>query len=856
VKQLLILLVVLSISINAFSKEEKYKSTFEWKELPELVPVGNQSIAYGVAGAFAGAHNDVLIVAGGANFAKPKWESDKVWHKDILFLEKGAKIWTKSSTMPQNVGYGSSVSIDEGVLCFGGSNGLKVFDDIWLLSWQASGKKVLVNNLGKMPGPCAYGSAALLDGFIYLAGGQSGLELSTATKYFWRIEISDLLEGNLNWEILPSWDGPTRAFNLTIAQNNGENGCIYVLSGRTIINGEAQALKDGFVFNPKVYENGNREQAWQSVQELPSCVMAGTATSLGQNHIFVLGGADGTLFKIADELKDEHPGFPHKSFGYNTITDMWFEAGEIPANHVATNIFKWDNKIIIPSGEISPRTRTPKVWMLTPVQSSKVFGWINSLTLVVYLLIMVGIGVFFSFRNRSTDDFFRGGQRIPWWVAGLSIFATMLSSLTFIAIPAKAYATDWVQSIVNLGILLVAPFVVYFALPFFRKIDVTSAYEYLEKRFNILVRLLASSLFVFFQIGRMAIVMYLPSLALATITPLSVESCILVIGVLSILYCTMGGLEAVVWTDAIQAIILLGGAFLSFVLIILNVDGGFSGYFEVASSSQKFNITNWDWDVQSVTRSAFWVVLLGGIAQSIIPGTSDQAIIQRYMSVDSEAKARKAIWTNAIVSMPATVLFFALGTALFVFYKTYPEKLDPNFQIDAVFPLFIANELPVGIAGLVVAGIFAAAQSTISTSMNSTSTAIVTDFAKRFSWLNSEKGYFNLARILTVTLGILGTSIALVMANANIISLWDMFMKVIGLFGGPLCGVFLLGMLSKRANTTGVVAGLIFGVTAVAYVQTTTAVSYLLHAAVGIAGFMFAGYLISLITPQKAVANE
>jgi SSS family transporter len=394
---------------------------------------------------------------------------------------------------------------------------------------------------------------------------------------------------------------------------------------------------------------------------------------------------------------------------------------------------------------------------------------------------------------------------------------------------------------------LVAPFVVYFALPFFRKIDVTSAYEYLEKRFNTLVRLLASSLFVFFQIGRMAIVMYLPSLALATITPLSVESCILVIGVLSILYCTMGGLEAVIWTDAMQAIILLGGALLSFVLIVLNIEDGMSGFFEIASSSEKFNIANWDWDVRSVTRSAFWVVLLGGIAQAIIPGTSDQAIIQRYMSVDSEAKARKAIWTNAIISMPGTVLFFALGTALFVFYKSHPARLDPNFQIDAVFPLFIANELPVGIAGLAVAGIFAAAQSTISTSMNSTSTAIVTDFAQRYNWLKSEKGYLNLARLLTVTLGILGTSIALIMANANIISLWDTFMKVIGLFGGPLCGVFLLGMLSKRANTNGVITGLITGVVAVAFVQAATNVSYLLHAAVGISSCMIAGYFASLI---------
>lgn len=822
-------------------------SNFDWKQLPEFPAFGNQTKANGVTGAFSGVHNDVLIVAGGANFDEPKWETNKSWHNDIFVLEKDAKHWSKKGELPFQISYGNSLSIDEGVVCMGGANNEKIMDDVFLLQWDKSEKRIIFRKLGKLPCTCAYGAATLLDGYIYMAGGQGGPDLSSALKNFWRINVKDLLEEKTNWEILPAWNGPARAFNLLVSQSNGENGCLFLFSGRSEQKGKVQFLNDTYTFNPVIYESGRKQMAWHKKADLPACVMAGSAVSLGQNHIFVLSGADGSMFYEANNLRDNHPGFPKKSYGYNTITDTWFEAATIPANHLTTNIFKWENKIVVPSGEIRPRMSSPKVWILSPVQTSKTFGWANTTSLIIYLILMIGVGVFFSFRNKNTDDFFRGGQRIPWWAAGLSIFATMLSSLTFIAIPAKAYATDWVQSIVNLGIVLVAPFVVYFALPFFRKIDVTSVYEYLERRFNILVRLMASSLFVFFQIGRMAIVMYLPSLALATITSLSVETCILIIGVLSILYCTLGGLEAVIWTDAIQALILLGGAFLSFVIIILNIDGGLSGFFEVASSHQKFHVVNWDWDVLSITRSAFWVVFIGGIAQAVIPGVSDQAVIQRYMSVDSESKARKAIWTNAVITIPATLLFFALGTALFVFYKTHPNNLDPNFQIDAVFPLFIANELPIGIAGLVVAGIFAAAQSTISTSMNSMSTSIVTDFANRFNWLNTEKGYLNLARILTLTLGLIGTSIALIMANANIISLWDTFMKVIGLFGGPLCGVFLLGMLSRRSNTTGVIIGLIFGVATVAFVQTNTNVSYLLHAGVGIATCMISGFIFSLI---------
>jgi len=839
---LLVSFTAVSYSQNLFESEY-----FHWNRLPDLIPVGTQNSALGVAGAFAGVHNDVLIMAGGSNFEAPKWESEKRWHKDILVYDKGVGQWQKAGELPYSLGYGCSVTTEDGVVCLGGTDGQNIIDEAFIISWDPNKKKISIDWLANLPQPVAYGDAALMDGYIYVAGGQHGMELSSATKNFWRIKLEDLMAGKSSWETLPSWDGPGRAFNLAIAQSNGKNSCFYLWGGRCEVNGCMLPLRDGYVFNPEAYRTGTENDIWQSIEELPSCVMAGTAIPLGQNHIFVLGGADGSMFYQAEELRDSHPGFPKRSYGYNTITNTWFDAGATPANQVTTQALIWEDQVVIPSGEVSPRTRTPSVWILDAVQKSKPFGWINSITLIIYLALMIGVGVFFSFRNKSTDDFFRGGQRVPWWAAGLSIFATMLSSLTFIAIPAKAYATDWVQSFVNLGILLVAPFVVWYALPFFRKINVTSAYEFLEKRFNVIVRLLASSLFVFFQIGRMAIVMYLPSLALATITSLSVETCILIIGGLSILYCTMGGLEAVIWTDAIQAVILLGGALLSFVIIVSNFDGGMADFFSIASENQKFHAVDWDWDVLSITRSAFWVVLLGGIGQALIPGTSDQAVIQRYMSVDSEGKARKAIWTNAIITVPATILFFAVGTALFVFYKSNPTHLDPNFQIDAVFPLFIANELPIGIAGLVVAGIFAAAQSTISTSMNSTSTAIVTDFFKRFNLMKTDKSYLVAARLLTVTLGILGTSFALIMANANIISLWDTFMKVIGLFGGPLCGVFLLGMLSKRANTPGVIFGLILGVATVIFVQTSTDVSYMLHAGVGIISCMIIGYFASMV---------
>ncbi len=813
--------------------------------------VGGQAEAEGVAGAFVGVHNGALIMAGGANFAPPRWDSDKTWHREIWLLERDGgdfADWKKVGELDVPVAYGAAVSTEAGIVCMGGNNAEQTFDEVFLLSWN--GTEVVRKALPKLPQPLAYSSAALLEDKIYLAGGSTGHDLSTATKAFYVLDLSAQGQADFAWQVLPSWPGPARAYNLTIAQHNGQANGIYVLSGRHInAQGGTDFLKDMYIFNTQHYESGRGAEAWTKQSDAPASVMAGTAAAVGQSHIFVFGGDDGALFFMPDSLRPNHPGFPKETYAYHTITDRWVKAGPSPVNHVTTQAVQWGEDIIIPSGEVKPRTRSHRVWRVDIVKLPRQFGAINFTTLIIYLLLMLGVGVFFSFRNKNTEDFFRGGQRLPWWVAGLSIFATMLSSVTYMSLPAKAYATDWVFIFINLGAVLIAPFVIRYILPFFRRIDATSAYEYLEKRFNLFIRLFGSFSFVLYQIGRMAIVMFLPSLALAAILPLTVEQCILIMGVLSIIYCTLGGMEAVAWTDSIQTIVLLGGAVVSLVVILNSVDGGIAGFIDTAGAANKFHAINSNWAGSGFAQDAFWIILLGGIGQALIMYASDQSAIQRYMSVSSEKKAAQAIWTNAIMVVPATLLFFLVGAALYVYYNNFPQKLDPSFQTDAIFALFIARELPVGIAGLVVAGIFAAAQSTVSTSMNSTSTAVVTDFVRRFNGLKSEKAYFNLARLLTFGFGAIGTFFALLMANSDIKSLWDLMLSVFGLVGGPLTGLFLLGIFTKRANGPGAMVGVVLGIVALALAQQSTAVSFLLYSFIGIGVCFISGYLASFLFP-------
>jgi len=857
-----------------------------WAELPELPPAPGMAHQLGVAGHFAGISGDALIIAGGANFPSPVWQSSKVWHDDIyvlvrdsagLTLADGQYRWVTGQKLDRPIAYGASVSTSYGVVCIGGNDSERTYSDVFLLQWDPEKEETTTKTLPSLPDACANSSATLIGDTIYVAGGTSGLGLETAQRSFWSLDLSRIDDGDdLEWKRLLPWPGPSRAFAIAVAQHNGKSDCVYVISGRRMTaeageTREVQFLTDVYEFTPEYYEPEaydhetetytGKVNPWRKRNDVPRCVMAGTAIKVGQSHIFVLGGDDGSLYDKADKLKDGHPGFPKEALSYHTITDTWTSAGSIPANHVATAAIRWgtdtaNDPIIIPSGEIRPRVRSPKLWQVRPVKRAGRFGIIDFSVIVAYLGALIGVGVFFSFRNKNSDDFFRGGQRVPWFVAGLSIFATMLSSITFVAIPAKAYATDWVYFMVNMTAIAITPLIIVLFLPFFRKIDATSAYEYLEKRFNRAARLFASASFVLFQIGRMAIVMYLPALALAAITPLSEHQCILVMAILSIIYCTMGGLEAVVWTDTIQSFVLMGGAALTLILIVIGVDGGVGGFLSTAVEHGKFRMINWDFSVTSFATTALWVVVLGGIGQNLVPYASDMAVVQRYMSVSNTARAKRAIWTNAVAILPASLLFFGVGTALFVFYAHNPDRLDPTFKTDAIFPLFIAQELPTGIAGLVVAGIFAAAQSTVSTSMNSTSTALVTDFVRPLQRVRSERDYLRLGRALTATMGVLGMLLALSFASSDIRSLWDQFMKVLGLFGGSMCGLFCLGIFTTRASGPGAIIGALAGAAGLFFVQQYTNVHLLLYASVGVAVCFVCGYLASLAFPRSKKSIE
>lgn len=488
--------------------------------------------------------------------------------------------------------------------------------------------------------------------------------------------------------------------------------------------------------------------------------------------------------------------------------------------------------------------------------SKEGFSWADIIVIILYFAALLCIGVFFSKRQKNANDYFKGGERIPWWAAGLSLFGTALSAITFMAIPAKAFSTDWSYMLFNVGIVLVAPVIMFIFIPFFRKLDITTAYQYLEIRFNSLIRVICSLAFIIFQVGRMGVVLFLPAIAINIVTGFNIFLCIALMGVFSILYTRMGGIEAVVWTDALQVVILLGGAIFAIFHIVAQIPGGWSETMTIAIDCSKLNLGDCSFDF---TNPTVWTVLIATCFTNLTMYGTDQSMVQRYLTTSSKKAAQKSVLTNALLTIPATIIFFFIGTVLFVFYKTYPTELSPAMEnVDAVFPYYIYTKLPKGLIGLLISGIFAAAMSTLSGSMNSAATAFEVDIRPKLfpksvmaTGADDKRWELKRAKRTTMIIGVLSLLFAFLMATWDINSLWDEFNTILGLILGSMGGLFFLGMVTKRANAKGALIGMVVSIIVQALVARYTPVYLLLYTTVGFVTCFVVGYVASLFFPTK-----
>lgn len=437
---------------------------------------------------------------------------------------------------------------------------------------------------------------------------------------------------------------------------------------------------------------------------------------------------------------------------------------------------------------------------------------IDLIIIIIYLMIILTIGLVFSKKKMEGMEFFRGDGKIPWWATAVSISATMLSPLAFLSFVGNAYQGSWLLWFGEIGGLIAIPLVIKFFLPIYARLDIDTAYQYLEIRFGSkFLRMICSILYIIFQLGKMTLFLYLPCVMLSELTNINVDFLILSMGVIATIYSFSGGLKAIIWTDFIQGIILLFGISITLFFIIKGINGGFSEILISLSQDHKFIGVGDHWFNINLLHTSVFMVIVGSCFNSLSTYISSQEIVQRFTTTKNEKHLRKMMLTNGLIEISVATILYLIGTGIFVYYQYHP--LIGSGEHDFVFGSYITYVLPAGITGIIIASIYAASQSTIATGLNAIASSwtldIIDPLIKR-DLTPEEKTMF--ARAISIAVGILALLIASFLARHKLDSTEETFNSLIGLTLGIISSIFILGIVSKYANKYGAIAALIFNV--------------------------------------------
>jgi len=447
---------------------------------------------------------------------------------------------------------------------------------------------------------------------------------------------------------------------------------------------------------------------------------------------------------------------------------------------------------------------------------------VDMIILLAYFAVLIGLGVYTSRKIVSSEEFMLAGRRIPGWAAGLSVMCAYTSSLSYIATPGKSFGSNWNPVLFAYAMIPVALFVCSFIIAYYRKIGLISVYEFLERRLGNWGRVFAAISFMLYMIARIAAILYLTALLFDKFahildqTTYNVILLILVIGVITIIYTLLGGMEAVIWADVMQAVIMLSGIAICCGILTYKIVQGPEPAIVGAWEVGKFSLGKWKLSLadQGLANRTILVMIIYGITENLRNLMADQNYVQKYTSCFNEKEAKKSIWVATVIYAIMTTIFIYIGTALWARYHNAGilEKANITKQ-DDVFPYYIATELFTGFRGLLIAAILAAAISTIATAFNCAATIWLQDFHKKYVNKNiTDKQSIVILRLVTVIWGILGMFFAALMIRAE--SVLDVWWQLSGIFGGGILGLFLLSLLRVRVRAwqgiVAIVASLLF----------------------------------------------
>ena len=490
------------------------------------------------------------------------------------------------------------------------------------------------------------------------------------------------------------------------------------------------------------------------------------------------------------------------------------------------------------------------------------FYALDKAILVIYFVSVILFGMYFRKRSNTSDGFMIASGRLPGWAVGLSMLGTFVSSITFLAYPGQAYNLNWDTMMFSFTLPLAAIVATLYFIPLYREKVKVSAFEYMDKRFGGWARVYGSISFMFGSLTRIGMILFLVSLVIHNLTGWSYYSIIIITGIGVTLYTVVGGIEAVIWTDVVQVIILFGGALLTVILIFFNMPEGPGQVFSIAAEYDKFSLGDWRLDF---TIPSVWAVILFGIMENLRNFGVDQNYVQRYQTVSSTKEASKSVWLAALAYIPVSALFLLIGTGLFAWYHVHPDLLPAALQTgvvgDKIYPHFIVTQMPIGVRGLLISAIFAAAMSSADSSLNSVSSLTLLDFYKKYFNKNSdEKTDMKMLHVYTIAWGLAGTLCGLAMTKIE--SALETGWQLGGIAGGGVIGLFLLGIMFKTAKNWHAIVAVIMSVIAIAWAtfarDLPASLSWLecpLHSRmIGVIGtitLLVVGIGLALLTPNK-----
>ncbi|MBB6443410.1 sodium:solute symporter [Phycisphaera mikurensis] len=789
------------------------------REAPTGVPVPSAG-----PGAAAGAVDDAAVVLGKAG----------AW-----MLPEGAEAW---ETVALDAAAFAAVAADaaSGTLYLaGGIAGGRPHAAVRAVT--RAGDAVRERRLADLPRARAMAGAAVVRGALYVLGGLDAVgEDGTSTLF--RLDLADAAAG---WETLAPLPGPP----LILPSVSGLYDQLNVFGGlQRDGDGGWAPVAAAWCFR-RVPLDGTVRTGWLPMTDLPESRAAAGVWATGQAHALLLGGLTGPV-TLADLLAGE-ASLPRSRDTrlFHAITETWLPGEPLSApSALATALPRAGRTLLLPGLGGAGAGTAATLSALSLDVTTRRMGGLDYAVILGYFLLMAGIGVWFARRQTSSEEFALGGRNVRWWAAGISMFATGASSISFMAIPAQTFRTNlvWFAPLVVfiVPMYLLQAYVIY---PLLRRLRLTSTYEFLERRYNPPLRVLASLQSISFQLlGRMSVVMLLPALAISAVTGLDVMLSVALMGLLTTVYTAIGGFEAVIWTDVTQGLLMMFGCALMAILAIASLPGGVGEFVSTSVAFQRFDFAIWRMDL---TLPVLWIAVLSMLMANL-GFAADQPTVQRVYATPLR-DMRKLAMTYAVCSLVIAGLVNFLGVAMFSWFHAFPERLDPTMSNDQVVPLFVVERLPAGVAGLIVAALFAASMSTLSSSMNSVATLVSEDFYRRFVPGSTDAGRLRLMRWASLLAGAFGTGVALYMARMDITSMFQAWSEITALLGGGFVGIYILGMFTTRTGSAGAIAGALASVAAAIYVKQYTPLHWLYYGPAAIIACVAVGYLVSLVLPRR-----